>query len=511
LHTEVVDSLKNRDELMVFLFGLCSLHFALKYIDVSRVGYLLLSVLFIWLAYLSKETALLFIPLIPLTIYFFKPVKLSKVLMSVLVAFLALVIITLIRRMLLHSAPPGNRIFVFTENPLFYVHNIFNRFFPALYILGYYLKLLLIPYPLSCYYGYDVIPIAGRTNPLVWVSLIIYLGLFIYALINLPKKSILSFGILFYLIAIAVFSNFLKPAAGIVAERFAYTASLGFCLTVSFVLLKIFKIPFQSTTIIRKFKTQFIVVVIVIMGFYSVLTIARTNDWKDIIILYRKDIRHCDDSYNLHRLMVNTLMQQLDNTSPGLLRDNMIKELLEHQRKIASIVNKGLAKYNADYISRNNLGTIYVNYLNSQDTARMLFRQAISIKPDYTEAFYNMAFSYGKSNMPDSSIYYYNKTLASDAHYITAYARLHDTYTNKGDYAKALENDESSIKMFPDRAEFYINSGNTCLLLKDTLKGINYFEKAVNIEPSNDNLRSQIVNFLKKAGYTDKAKQLEGK
>ncbi len=511
LHTEVVDSIKNRDELMVFLFGLSSLYFALKYFDNKKIAYVLLSVLFLWFAYLSKETAIIFLPIIPVTIYFFKPVKLSRISFAIIILIIAYVLFVVVRRILLQSASPIIRPFIFTENPLYYVRPFMHRFIPALYIIWYYLKLFIIPYPLSCYYGYDTIPIANLGNPFVWISFLIYLGLAVYALLNLKKKDILSFGILIYLIGILPFSNLYKPAPGIVAERFAYTASLGFCIIVAIILLRIFKIPFQAKTIIRKFKPQFIIVIVAILGLYSVLTISRNNDWKDVSTLYRRDVEHFDKSYNLHYLLVTNITSQINSTAPGQLRDKLLNELREHQLKIAEIVSKDIAKYPKDYISRNNLASIYVNYTDEQEEARKLLRQAIAVKPDYSEAYYNIAYSYEKSNNIDSAIYFYNKTLDMESSFVNIYLKLPDLYTGKGEYSKAFEIDERAMKMFPDDAGFYINAGNTCMLMKDTLKGINYFVKAVDIEPSNINMRTQIVNFLKKAGYTDKAKQMESK
>jgi tetratricopeptide (TPR) repeat protein len=333
----------------------------------------------------------------------------------------------------------------------------------------------------------------------------------VYAFINLKKKDILSFGIIIYLIGILPFSNFYKPAPGIVAERFAYTASLGFCIIVAIILLRIFKITFQSKAFIRKFKPQFIIVITAILGLYSVLTISRNNNWKDVSTLYHRDVEHFDKSYNLHYLLVTNLTSQINNTAPGPLRDKLISELREHQLKIAEIVSKDIEKYPKDYISRNNLGSIYVNYTDEQIEARKLLRQAIAVKPDYSEAYYNMAYSYEKSNNIDSAIYFYNKTLEMESSFINIYLKLHELYTCKGEYSKAFEIDERSMKIFPDDAGFYINAGNTCMLMKDTLKGISYLEKAVDIEPSNFNMRAQIVSFLKKYGFADKAKQLESK
>jgi len=512
LHTEVVNSIKNRDEILCFFFGISSVHFAIKYFEIKKIWAILCSAMMLWLAFLSKETAIVFLPLIPLTIYYFKPVRLPKLILSALLVILTLLIFNLTRMFLLHGAPV-DRVYVFTENPLFYEINIYNRLFPGLYALGYYLKLLFIPYPLSAYYGYDAIPMADHTYISVWISLIIYLALGIFALIKLPKKNILSFGILFFLVGIVPYSNILRPAVGIVAERFAYTASLGFCIVIVWLLLGIFKIPLTEKKIdLNKIlKPAFIFSMILILGIYSGMTIARNNKWKDILTLLRNDVKHFDNSYNLHFLLVNTLGPMIADAPSGIQKNQMIEEALVHYRSIAKIVESGISKYPSDYISRNNLGTIYVNYLQDAGTAKKLFKEAIAAKPDYVEAHYNLGFAYEQMSVSDSAIFYYEKTLTLDSLYLKAYTKLHNLYFEKSNIEKLLIVDKKAVKNFPDNAEFFINLGNTYISMKDTLSCISSFKKALQIEPDNNSLRVQIVTFLKKSGKNDEAKKLEMK
>lgn len=507
LHTEVVDNIKNRDELLSFLFALCSMHYALKYVDKKNIKPIVLSVFFLLLALLSKKTALIFIALIPLTIYFFRPVRLTKVFALFTSFILTAILFIALKKLLLHDAVKI-REFVFTENPLFFEKNFLNRIPVALYTLGFYLKLFLVPYPLSAYYGFNVIPMAGWTNPYVWVSLSVYLAAGIFALIQLPKKSPLSYGILIYLLAIAPFSNLIHIAVGMVADRFTYPASLGFSVTVVLLLLKLFKIPEVSQPVFRKNHLAFFVSIALIAATYSSLTISRNSHWKDLLTLFRNDVKNYDNSYNLHYMIASNLTPKIFSSPDGPQRRQMIEEATAHYHRISEIVESGIEKYPSDYISRNNLGTIYVNYLNTPEKAHLLFEQAIALKPGYVEAHYNLGFSYEKRNMPDSAIKYYKKTLLLDDHYMLAYARLNEIYLKNNEYKNAIENSLRSIQAFPGKAEFYIHLGNAYLLEKDTISGIKYFEQAVRLEPSNNNLRLQVINFLKSAGFPEKAKNL---
>jgi hypothetical protein len=68
------------------------------------------------------------------------------------------------------------------------------------------------------------------TNPLVWVSIIIQLGLLLYAFLKVKKKHVLSFAILFFFLAMAPVANILLLIGSNLGERFLYIPSFGFCV-----------------------------------------------------------------------------------------------------------------------------------------------------------------------------------------------------------------------------------------------------------------------------------------
>ncbi len=510
IHTEVVDSLKNRDELMSFFFCLCSLHYGIKYADKKKIMLIINCAIFFLLAMLSKKTAILFLVLIPLTVYFLKPIKFSKIFVFFFFLVISGVFFSLIKKTSLHGVQV-ERVFNFTENPLFFEHDFFKRIPAAFYVLGYYLKLMLAPFPLSAYYGYNAIPIAGWLHPMVWISLIIHSAVAVYAFINIQKKTVLSFGILFYLGAIFPFSNLLKPAVGIVAERFAYSASLGFCFVAANLLLSAFKIPFTNKNVKTSLYGSFIATVIVILLVCSFITISRNNKWKDELTLLRNDVKYFENSSNLHSLIGSTINEQLQNLSDGIKKNEMIREAALHYRKASSLMGEGIEKYPMDYINLHTIGTMNVNLLNDINLAQQMFQKVLAIKPDFEAAQFNLAFCYEKRNLPDSAILNYEKMVSHNTKALAVYLRLHQLYLSKGDFQKAIIVGEKAIQEVPQEIEPYVNLGNAYILNKDTLNGIKYFEKAVELAPSDNNLRGQTINFLKSAGYPEKARSLEGK
>lgn len=81
LHTEVVNSLKNREEILSFLFGLAGLVFAFEFSKSKKVKYLLMTLLATVLSILAKETGVIFLGFCALyfTLEYSKKMKLISV------------------------------------------------------------------------------------------------------------------------------------------------------------------------------------------------------------------------------------------------------------------------------------------------------------------------------------------------------------------------------------------------------------------------------------------------
>ncbi len=514
IHTEVVDNIKCRDELLSFLFGISSLYFFIKSIETNKWVFILIALAFLVMGLLCKRTAMLFMALIPLTIYFFTSIKLKRIVILGLVLFITFFIYDSIKSRLIHSLLV-QRDFVFFENPLYYEHGFMKRIPLAFYTMGYYLKLLIFPYPLSCYYGYNTIPMQGWSSPWFILSAILYFSMAMYAFIKLPKKRVLSFAMLVFLGGIFPVSNTISPVAGIIGERFIYFASFGFCIAAAYLILKLCKVDIKAGS---KFKIQglkfsFKLTLTGILILFSSLTIARNTKWKDKLTLYRNDVKCFENSYFLHYFITQNIHPLLTDMPMGYKRDALISEMQTHYKQAAELLRVGLEEYKTDYFTMTTLGTIYNNQLNDVDAALPYFKKSLNINPKYDVTRFNLILCYEKKNQPDSAIILYEKMIAANTTYPPVYFNLHELYINKHEYLKAINCDEKAIKQCPTeyKAKAYINLGNAYMLNKDTLNGIIQFEKAVELEPQNTNMRTQIVTFLKSAGYTERADKLNKK
>jgi len=499
IHTEVVDNIKCRDELLSFLFGLCALYFFIKSVEIEskKWQFILYTILFLLLGLLCKKTTVLFVIFIPLTGYFFYDFKLKKIFFYGLLFYITLVAYNLFRRSMINELITV-REFVFFENPLYFDHSFLTRISLSLYSMGYYLKLLVFPFPLCCYYGYNTIPVNDWSSPLIYIALIFYAAIGIYALVQLPKKNILSYAIIIFLLGILPFANLLKPVVGIVGERFIYFASLGFCIIASYGILLLFKMDVKDKSKFKIQNSKFIWFSIVIFVAYSGLTLSRNTKWKDILTLFRNDAQQFESSYLLQNFTAISLFEQSANLPSGYKKEAMVQEAQFRIKNAATILSEGLIKYKEDYLTTTTLGTIYNNYLNDVERASMCFKKSFAINPKYDVTRFNIGLCYQKKALLDSAFFVYENMVLENTTYPPVYFNLHELCIVKKEYKKAILFDKKAVVNCPKefKAKAYINLGNIYMMDKDTLHAISSFKEAISIEPKNIGLRNQVNAFL---------------
>ncbi len=497
VHTEVVCSLKNRDELFSFLGCLAALHFFIKYAEKDKLKYILTGLFFYLFALLSKLTAITFVVILPLTLYFFTNTSKKKILYVFLSVFVIVLIAQYAPKLYL---PTADRQKFFFENPLFFEDNIFNRFATGFYSLIFYVKLLFYPHPLLFYYGYDMLPVVSWLNGWVIISFIFHLSVFIYSVIKIKSKHVLAFAILYYLISISMFANIVKPIMGIVGERFLYASSLGFCIIISYLIFKLLKLDLTRHNLSYKY----IIVLIIILIPYSAKTISRNKVWKDYFTLYSNDIKYLEKSVKANDLFASELLKQVN-----LDIHNKTKDIAENKEKIALAIkhyNQALKVYPQHYSSLNNLGLIYFVLFKQYDVAIRYFEKAIETNPRKKDmTYFNLAYSYEMLNNYPQAIKYYKKAININPAFIKAKSNLANLYYRIGDFETAVIINEEIMKIDNNIDIPYINIGNYYLMKSDTITAISYMEKASEKFPPNYNLCMNLSHYFKQKGDSLKA------
>lgn len=291
IHTEVVANIKSRDELLSFLFLVLTLYFSLRYfLEGKQISKLLLSILFYFLALLSKENGVTFIAILPVTFYFFTKEKVRNVAV-ITIPFLVAAGLYMMLRMAVIGFVHKNITEVMNA-PYLYA-TVTQAFATKFYVLGKYMMMLFFPYPLSYDYSYNQIPYTDFSDGKVWLSIIVQGALLIFAFMKLKEKNIFAYGILFYFFSIFIVSNLVVDTGGVMGERFLYQPSFGFCICIA-ALAQLF---FSKITLNNPAKISLAAAslfVVVLLSGYE--TISRNAEWKNDKILFTTDVMTCPNS-----------------------------------------------------------------------------------------------------------------------------------------------------------------------------------------------------------------------
>lgn len=499
LHTEVVASLKNREELLSFLGALLSIHYFIRWHESGRRIYILWALLAFVIGYMSKVNIMTFVFIIPLVFYFFTDIPPKKIILTSLMIVGILLLVALIPRLFIGTAV---RPMQFIENPLQFDPTLTQRIGTSLMVLLFYLKMLVFPHPLLFYYGFNMIPVTGLGNPLVWLSFVIHAGLFAYAIYTIRKKSLISFAILYYLITIAIFSNLLAPPTGIVAERFLYVSSLGFCLALAYGIFKIFKVETSVNNIPSGILTRILLVALVITIPATAKTIDRNSDWKTEMTLYEADMPYLEKSAKANFIYATNLRSSVvDRLKSGVPRNEIAPDAytcIKHFKRATAV-------YQQYPDAWNNLGETFLLLLNESDSSIRYFEKAVETKPDFHAAYYNLGYTYQVTDQYEKSIENYEKALKLDQWEVRTMSNLAQMYEKTDQLDKAIKLNEDIIKMDPTLDVPYLNLAAFALNRGDNAEAIGYFEKALEVNPNNYDLSMRLRTFYLQSGDSTKA------
>lgn len=497
VHTEVVASLKSRDEILAYLFGMLGMHTLLTYTYTNKLRYLFYTAALFILGCISKLSALPFLGLYLLVLYYFTNMKPRKILIALVLIFIAGALAYIIPRVML---PPTYRTNFYFENALYFEKNIWLRLGTAMLSLLFYLKILIYPYPLLYYYGFNTIPLSSLFTTQALLSVLIYSVLLVYSLLNLRKKTFLSFAILWYLIGISMYSNLVSPAVGVVAERFVFLGSLGFIMVLVFLIFRIFRTDPKSLTIELPSRLKIIALVVLITVPYTFLTINRNKDWRNMMSLFKKDIPRLSTSAKANYQYAGFLLTSLYNDENFLKYGVSNQYLRETIKKHLRISLNVYPSYNA----LNDIGTIFLFVEKQYDSALYFFRKAVDYDSTLTPGWINMGMAYRQLGDYKKSMDCYQKVLDLEPKQIKAYFAIADLYFDMGEISKAVRMNELMMKKYPDFDMPYINIGNYHMQKQDTAGAVQYWEEAAKRNPTAE-LCMQLSVLFKMHGEMQKS------
>jgi protein O-mannosyl-transferase len=513
LHTEAIANVKGRDEIMALLGSLFALYFTWKYFETKNIKHLVYSGITMFLGLMSKENAVTFLAIIPLSIYFFRDEKLKKIAFSTIPIILATLLFFKIRASVI-----GNPTMVVPDNLMtdpFLEATVGQRYATTFYTLLLYIKLLFFPHPLTFdYYPYHI-PLIGWGDIRAIAPLLIYIGLAAFSVWGLKTKNRFAYGVIFYLATLSIVSNVFFKIGVFMSERFLYFASLGFTIIIAILLSE--KLPewLEKRKLMSTEKAWLpsLIIAIVATGLLSFKTIDRNKAWNDNLSLFLTDVKTSGNSLKSTAAAGEKLVHKAHSTKDEKEKKEALRLAIQYFTKTVEVypgytnVLNYLAQchfeYNHDYEKaiyyyKRALQTspankeyydnieLMLKYLDPQmkmqDYRIKLYEELVQAVPEAYEVNYTLGSYYGafRNDLP-KAVKYLEKALKINNMKPEVIADLGIAYIQSGNMPKAIELTEAAIKrnvitvqLLQNLAQMYNQSGNKAKAQEYAIKAQNF-------------------------------------
>ncbi len=481
IHTEAVANIKGRDEIMSMLGSVLALYYIIKYYDLKDIKFLIIACVCFFVGLLSKENAITFLAIVPMALYFFRSYSLLDTIKPSLILLIPAVLFLIIRSAILGNDFGGTPMELMNNPYLKMVNGSYVEFSSnekmatIIYTLGKYISLLIFPHPLTHDYYPRYIDIMNFGNWKVLISLFSYIALIIIAFKGFGKRSIVSFGIIYFIITLSIISNIVFPIGTNMSERFMFMPSLGFALILG---------HFLKVYVLDKYGQKvFYIVLGVILGLYILKTISRNLVWESDYKLFTTDVKTSVNSAKVLNAAGGALTTESFNEKNEEKKKEMLTQAIVYLNKAVVVhptyKNPYLIMGNAHY------------YLKEYDEAVIAYEKALAIDSDFEDAKKNMAVSLRDGGRIAGEVE--QNFEKCEKLLLRSYdLSPNDTETirllgvvngMKGNHIEAIKYFEKVTLLEPNNATGFLNLGNAYKNIGDLKNGEMNIQKALQLDP----------------------------
>ncbi len=465
VHTEVIANIKSRDEILSFLFIILSCIFIFSNAKKGEPKKLILGCISFFCALLSKEYAIVLPLILVAGISISYKQKVLEILKSKWFILLALTdaAFVLMRINIVGKVKASQKLIDVIDDPYMYA-NLQQTIATKIQLLDEYLRLLFFPYKLSYDYSFNHFPYVTFTNWQVWLSLIIWIGVLLATVKLWQKKHVIAFPLILFLSFFILVNNLVFNIGATMGERLIYHSSLGFCIIIAwlmYMLVARIKLADQTKMIAAN------LFLVIIFSLLSFKTISRNAQWKNNYTLFTNDVKIVPNS--------------------TLANGNAGSAYLNHGLSLVSDL-------------KNSSKTDSLNTIAYADTALSFFNTAISIYPDFTDAYINRANCYKQKNDLKNMVMDWktaaskskgrSAVLAKNARFLLNMSN--EVYQQK-EYDKAVSLLRDAVLIDKQNVEIWLTLGGVEFLLGNFSEAATALEKVVELNPSSEDAKQGIV------------------
>jgi protein O-mannosyl-transferase len=531
LHTEVVSNIKGRDEIISMGGSMLALLYSLKYIHKQKMKYLIFSFFSMLVAIFSKENAITFVAIIPLSMYFFTQARKSEYVKTMLPILLASFIFILARYNALGFWITGSGVQTEILNNPFLHSSKADEIATVIYTWLLYLKLMIFPHPLTHDYYPWHLEVLSSSSPMVLASLVVILGLLGISFFHFKKKHILSYGILFFVITFSIQSNLLFNIGTFMNERFVFVALLGFCMILAYYFKRYHAIRGRSIMYLM----------LALMSFYTLKTVIRSAAWKDNYTLFTTDVKVSVNSAKCNVSAGESIIDRAEKEKNPEKARSMFQEAyayLLHAQKIhptyyGAYDLAGKAAFHLDDFRSSfehykacleinptapvPITNIHLVAIAASQKGRVMesiemLKWLTAFSPDSLHYVTELSNMYERAGNITEAMRTIQDLLETHPDYSAAWAKAGEIY---GKHMNDLKNAEfhllRAFELKPDDFNVLENLGIVFGMQSKYVQSIEYFNKALALDSTVDRLHTNIGNTYMMMGELEKAEFHFGK
>ncbi len=369
-----------------------------------------------------------------------------------------------------------------------------DYFLTQLNVLGTYIRLMFFPFNQNIDYDYPVSKTFFEWKTIFSFILLVFTAFLAAGLFK--KQRIISFGIIFFFLALSVESSII-PISDVIFEHRLYLPSIGFVIVVSVGLFSFFGVC-RKTFFSKEPSTQNRRHAIYILVLFSSLFLSmaginthkRNIVWKTDISLWKDAV---DKSPNKARAYGNLGMAYADQ--------GRWKEAARKYRESLRI--------EPDYFkSRNNLGSAYLNLTRYQE-ALQEYQTALRLNPDHPHVTFNIGITLANLGRWQESVRAYQKVLLLKPDYAKARNQLGIAYAALGRWEESILEYQKYLRTIRKNSDVsfhvFLNMAKGYARLTRWQEASESLKQALRIKPDDVNSRNNLGIVYDALGLHDEA------
>ncbi len=488
VHVEAVAGIVGRAEVAAVFFLLVAfMAYALKdNVLKMKHGYAV-SLFSFGLALLTKETALILPAIIVLyDLFRLGDLRELKKRIARYAGYIGVVIVYFFVRFLALGT-----VFSPAGKGFFYGQTTLTRLLTMSRVFVSYIKLLV--YPVNLRTDYNDFSFSTSPDLAVVLSVTVLVFIFFLFIRGYRNQKPVFFSLGLFLAGLFPVSNII-PFGAVMAERFLYLPSVGYCLLAGIMVAK----GYGTAAGPKRGRRE--ILAILLLVFLGMVTMKYNTRWYSNDTLWNYAVKKSPGNARIHYALGVVQLEkkdyegairafeksvQIDPRIPEAYNNLSVCYNSINMHEKAVLASETALKHKPDYYEACiNMGNAYKSMGNS-DKAIESYGKAIKFAPENADAHYNLGLLYYGRKNHTKAMKSFIKITRMDPTYESAWIGVSAVLIEQENYARAIEELEKAAGFLPDSADIYDRLGLACYYKGEFRKAVVKLKKAIELNPGN--------------------------